>query len=159
MRLSREEYYFKVVMAVAERSTCDRGKVGAILVKDGRIISTGYAGAPAGMPHCDEVGHEFQKRRMAHGMKFESKHCIRTVHAELNAILQAAKFGVAVNGADLYCKVFPCYDCAKAIVNVGIKKVYAWFAYQQMDAPANLLVDAGIDFKVMDHGSVEEPSE
>lgn len=118
-RISKDEYYRAVVDAVALLGSCDRGRAGAIIVKQGRIISTGYVGSPAGAPHCDEIGHEIELRRIGN-IKIETEHCIRTLHAELNAILQAARYGPSIEGATLYCTMFPCYDCAKAIVNVGL---------------------------------------
>ena len=137
-RMSREEYYLEVLEAVRKRSTCDRGMSGAILVKDGRIIATGYVGAPAGMSHCDEAGHVIEFRSSEESGRsprfgVESKHCIRTVHAELNAILQCAFFGVKAQGATMYCAMTPCFECAKAIVNVGIKEVIAVHPYQAQD--------------------------
>ena len=106
---------------VGRRGTCDRGQAGAIIVKDKRILATGYVGSPVGLPHCDEVGHEMHTVVQEDGS--QSRHCIRTAHAELNAIANAARFGVAIDGAVLYCKMFPCYVCAKTIINSGIKRV------------------------------------
>jgi len=95
---------------IATRGTCDRLKVGALLVCDKTIIATGYNGAPRGLPHCDdEVGHELV-----------GDHCVRTAHAEANAIAQAAKMGHEVNGATLYCTNVPCYTCAKLLINAGV---------------------------------------
>ncbi|MBD3165883.1 hypothetical protein GF324_04755 [bacterium] len=93
--------------------TCDRAKVGAVIVRGKRVIASGYGGAPPGTPTCDEVGHA-----MWHG------HCVRTVHAEMNAIAQAARFGPSVDGCDMYCTVMPCWNCAKMIAAVGINRVY-----------------------------------
>jgi len=97
---------------VAKRSTCDRRNVGAVIVKDKNILSTGYNGSPKGLPHCDEAGHE-----MSDG------HCVRTIHAEANALIQAAKHGVAMDEAVMYLTDSPCYDCFKMLVNSGIKEV------------------------------------
>lgn len=131
MRKSRTDYYFDIVEQVAARSTCDRGMVGAIIVRDGRILSTGYAGAPAGMKHCDEIDHELiTKKYETETGTVETTHCVRTVHAEINAIIQAAKYGPPIAGAEIYCTMFPCYDCAKAIVNAGIVVVHADWNYQ-----------------------------
>jgi len=102
----------EIAKIVAKRSTCDRRNVGAVIVKDKNILSTGYNGSPKGLPHCDEAGHE-----MSDG------HCVRTIHAEANALIQAAKHGVAVDGAVMYLTDSPCYDCFKMLVNSGIKEV------------------------------------
>lgn len=101
-----------IAKAVATRATCDRKHVGAVIVRDKVVISTGYNGSMSGMPHCDEVGH-----------LMEDGHCVRTVHAELNAICQAAKHGAATDGATIYVTASPCWPCFKAIVNAGIKKI------------------------------------
>ena len=120
-RPSWDEYFIKIMETVSARATCDRGKSGCVIVKDKRIISTGYVGAPAGCKHCDESGHEMHKVTQEDGT--ESKHCIRTTHAEQNAIVQAARFGTSTDNSILYCKMTPCYACAKIIINAGIKKV------------------------------------
>lgn len=121
-------YSFNLVDAVAQRATCDRGKCAAIAVRDGRILTTGYVGSPPGQPHCDDAGHLF--RTVTHTDGETREHCIRTTHAEMNAIAQAAKFGISLHKADLFCTMIPCYDCAKLIVSVGIKYVYAKYDYQ-----------------------------
>lgn len=107
-----DEYFMANAEMIAERSTCDRAHVGAVLVKDNRIIATGYNGAPTGMSECDDVGH-----LMVGG------HCKRTIHAELNALLQCAKFGTGVDGATLYVTHAPCLDCCHAAMQVGISRV------------------------------------
>ncbi|MFH0882182.1 MAG: dCMP deaminase family protein, partial [bacterium] len=93
--------------------TCDRARVGAVIVKDKRVIASGYGGAPSGSVTCDEVGHAMH-----------NEHCVRTVHAEMNAIAQAARFGPSTDGCDMYVTVMPCFNCAKMIAAVGIKRVY-----------------------------------
>jgi len=98
---------------VATRSTCDRKHVGAIITRDKTILSTGYNGSLRGLPHCDEVGHEI-----------ENDHCVRTIHAEANAIVQAARNGVTINGAEIYVTASPCYNCFKMIANAGITHIY-----------------------------------
>lgn len=107
-----DSYFMKIAEVVASRSTCDRKMVGAVIVKDKRILSTGYNGSISGMPHCDEVGHVI-----------ESGHCIATVHAEANALIQAAKNGVSIDGATMYVTVSPCWNCFKMIANCGIRRV------------------------------------
>lgn len=106
-------YFMKIAVAVAERATCDRASVGCVIVKDKRILSTGYNGAVAGAQHCNEVGH-----LMIDG------HCGRVIHAESNAIISAAKHGVAIDGATAYCTLEPCLNCTKAFINAGIRQVY-----------------------------------
>lgn len=109
---------------VASRSTCDRRKVGAVLVKNKNILSTGYNGSSRGLPHCDEIGHEIV-----------AGHCVRTIHAEANALVQAARHGTAVEGAVMFMTHSPCYDCFKMIVNSGIKEViYGDFYMSRYDA-------------------------
>ena len=102
-----------IAKEVATRSTCDRKHVGAVIVKDRTILSTGYNGSIRGMPHCDDVGH-----------MMEDGHCVATIHAETNAILQAAKNGVMIDGAEIYITASPCWPCFKMLANAGIKKVY-----------------------------------
>lgn len=109
-RISWDEYFTKIVIATSERSTCPRAIVGAIIVKDNKLIATGYNGAPNGMPHCTEVG-------CAVG---DDNHCHRAVHAEINAIIQA---GNKSEGGVLYCTHKPCMNCSKAIIQAGIKEV------------------------------------
>ncbi len=112
-RASWEQYFMNIATEVATRSTCDRKHVGAVIVRDKTILSTGYNGSIKGLPHCDEVGHE-----MVDG------HCVRTTHAEANAIVQAAKNGVGINGAEIFVTASPCYNCFKLIANSGIKVIY-----------------------------------
>ncbi len=102
----------KIAFTVAERSTCDRAHVGAVIVRDRRILTTGYNGAPAGLPHCDDVGH-----LMVDG------HCVRALHAEQNAIIQAALHGVNTADSTIYVTHQPCLTCAKMIINAGIRRV------------------------------------
>ena len=129
MRPSWDEYFMEIARVVSERATCDRLHVGAIIVKNRVILSTGYNGASRGLPHCDEAGHELV-----------DGHCVRTVHAEANAILQAAKYGVPVDEATLYVTNSPCYDCFKMIVNAGIKRVvYGSFYKGRYDASEKVL--------------------
>ena len=102
-----------IARQAATRSTCDRKNVGAVIVRDRTILSTGYNGSIRGMPHCDEVGH-----------LMDSGHCVATIHAETNAILQAAKNGVNINKAELYTTASPCWNCFKMVVNAGIHRIY-----------------------------------
>lgn len=111
-RASWDEYFMRIARIVATRATCDRKHVGAVIVRDRSILATGYNGSIRGLPHCDEVGH-----------LMENGHCVRTTHAEMNAIIQAAKNGTSIDGADLYVTASPCWSCFKAIANAGIKRV------------------------------------
>jgi len=112
MRVSWDRYFMDIATVVSSRSTCDRKHVGAVIVRDRTILSTGYNGSIRGMPHCDEVGHII-----------EAGHCVATIHAEANAIIQAAKNGVAIDGSALYVTASPCWSCFKSIVNAGLKRI------------------------------------
>ncbi len=120
-RPSWDEYFLNIAREVSKRATCLRGKIGVVLVKDKRIISTGYNGSPRGLPHCTEVGCRVWKTIDENGK--EEERCLRTVHGELNAIAQAAMFGVSTEGATLYGTYKPCSVCMKLVINAGIKKV------------------------------------
>ncbi|MDR0364272.1 MAG: cytidine/deoxycytidylate deaminase family protein [Bacteroidales bacterium] len=121
MRPSWDQYFMEIARTVAKRATCDRGKSGCVIVRDRQILVTGYVGSPKGLPHCDDVGHLFKK--VIHDDDTITNHCMRTVHAEQNAICQAAKLGIALEGATLYCKMTPCRTCAMLIINCGIARV------------------------------------
>jgi len=149
VRPSWDEYFISLTKAVAERSTCDRGRSGAVIVKDKRILTTGYVGSPPGMPHCDEVGHDLRKVIGDNGAS--SQHCMRTIHAEQNALAQAAKFGTSVQGATLYCKMVPCYTCAKLLVSAGIKRVVCEKDYHASEETKNLFNQAGVELVLMNH--------
>jgi len=133
---------------VGGRGTCDRGRSGAVIVRDKRIVSTGYVGSPMGLKHCDEIGHEFKDT--VHEDGHVSKHCVRTSHAEQNAICQAARFGTMIDGGTLYCKMTPCYTCAKMIINSGIKRVVAQKDYHAGDDTKRVFKEAGIQFDIVD---------
>jgi dCMP deaminase len=111
-RASWDDYFMNIARVVASRSTCERKFVGAVIVRDRTILSTGYNGSIRGMPHCTDVGH-----MMVEG------HCVATIHAEVNAIIQAAKNGVAIEGAAIYVTASPCWNCFKAIANAGMKRI------------------------------------
>ena len=134
-RPSWDDYFMGIALKVAERGTCDRAHVGAIIVRDRRILTTGYNGSPSGLPHCDDVGH-----------LIVDGHCVRTLHAEQNAIIQAAYHGVSVRDSTIYVTHQPCLTCAKMIINAGIKRVvYAG------DYPDNIarqfLAEAGVSLQ------------
>jgi dCMP deaminase len=111
-RATWDEYFMGIARAVATRSTCSRKFVGAVIVRDRTILSTGYNGSIRGTSHCDEGGH-----------MMEDGHCVRTIHAEINAIIQAAKNGTPIEGATIYVTASPCWNCFKAVANAGIQRV------------------------------------
>ena len=146
-RPSWDEYFMKIVDTVAQRATCNRGQSGAVIVKDKQILSTGYVGSPKGLPHCDDVGHLMMKYIDENGK--ESMHCIRTTHAEQNAIVQAAKHGIAIDGATIYCTMEPCLTCAKMIINSGIKRVVCKKRYHAGKLTREFFKQAGIQLDVL----------
>lgn len=146
-RASWDEYFMGITREVAKRATCDRGKCGSIIVKNKRLLSTGYVGSPVGAPHCDEAGHLMNEVYDKEGNK--SQHCIRTTHAEQNAIVQAARHGISIDGATLYTKMEPCHVCAKMIVNSGIKRVVAEMAYHAAQVTRDLFREAEVDLVVL----------
>ncbi len=151
IRPSWDVYFLNMVDLVGTRGTCDRGRSGAVIVKDKRIIATGYVGAPAGLPHCDEVGHEMHTVTGEDGTV--SRHCIRTAHAEQNAINNAARFGVVLEGATIYCRMTPCYKCAQSIINTGIVRIVASKDYHAGARSKEILKQAGVAYEIL--GDVE----
>ncbi|MEA3398925.1 MAG: cytidine/deoxycytidylate deaminase family protein [Patescibacteria group bacterium] len=147
-RQSWDEYFLTITDVVGSRGTCDRGRSGSVIVKNKRILATGYVGSPVGLPHCDEVGHDMHTVKQEDGT--ESRHCLRTAHAELNAIANAARVGVAIEGATLYCKMTPCYTCAKTIINSGIKKVVAMKDYHAGQKTKDLFKQAKVELIIVD---------
>jgi len=139
--------------AVAARATCDRGKCGSVIVKDKRIMTTGYVGAPAGLPHCDEAGHDLRKMINEEGQI--TQHCVRTLHAEQNAILQAARFGIPLEGATLYCKMTPCRTCAMMIINAGITRVVCEKRYHADKDTIEMFNQAKIELCIMNNEFVK----
>ncbi len=134
MRPEWDSYFLKIALAVSERSTCDRAFVGCVLVLDKRILTTGFNGSPAGLGHCDEEGH-----LMVEG------HCVRTIHAETNAIIQAALHGVSTRGATCYVTHFPCLNCSKALINAGITRLVYHVAYRQDPIALQFLQGANVE--------------
>ncbi|MBS0000189.1 MAG: cell division protein DedD, partial [Cyclobacteriaceae bacterium] len=116
-----------------------------VIARDRQLLVTGYVGSPVGLPHCDEVGHLMKK--VIHDDDSISQHCMRTVHAEQNAICQAAKLGVAINGATLYCKMTPCRTCAMLIINSGITRVVCEKKYHRGAESEQMFRDAGIQLE------------
>lgn len=114
-----DDYFMSMAYMVAERSTCDRLRAGSVLVRDRRIIATGYNGAPPDMAHCDDIGHLMHEG-----------HCIRTLHGEENTLLQAAKFGLSTEGSTIYTTYAPCYHCLKKLIACGVKRIVAVQLYR-----------------------------
>ncbi len=132
-----DQYFLDIAQVVAKRATCDRAHIGAVLVKNKYIISTGYNGAPRGLGHCDEIGHQM-----------ENDHCVRTTHAEQNAIIQAAVHGSSTEGCTLYSTHSPCKICTKIILNAGIQRVVSLQHYRDDSVPA-MFKEAGVEFVTM----------
>jgi dCMP deaminase len=129
----------KIAFSVSERSTCDRAFVGCVLVRDKRILTTGFNGSPAGQPHCDEIGH-----------LLVDGHCVRTIHAETNAIIQAALHGVSTKGCTCYVTHFPCINCTKALINAGISRLVYSVAYRIDENALAFLMRADIEIHQLD---------
>ena len=158
---SWDEYFLGMLEAIGRRASCDRGRSAAVLVKNNRIISTGYVGAPTGLPSCDEVGHLIERRSLLIGSDLHktgepysdrieiSEHCVRTFHAEMNAILSCAKEGVSTVGATMYCTMVPCRNCAMAIIQAGIIRVVAMNAYHKGQDAFDMFKQTNIDIKVI----------
>jgi dCMP deaminase len=147
-RVSWDEYFMRIAQEVATRSTCDRKHVGAVVVRDKTILSTGYNGSIRGMPHCDDVGH-----------MMENGHCVATVHAEANAIIQAAKHGTTIDKADIYVTASPCWNCFKLIANSGIRRVF-YHEFYRDEKILYVAREAGIELKqvpLTPRGSEELP--
>jgi len=143
VRPSWDDYFLEISRTVASRATCDRGRSGCVIVRDKQILVTGYVGSPTGLPHCDDVGH--QMKQMVHEDGHVSQHCVRTVHAEQNAITQAAKLGISINKATLYCKMTPCRTCAMLIINCGIVRVVCEQKYHAGSESEAMFNEAGIE--------------
>lgn len=141
-RISWDQYFFKVMEAVSERATCDRGKSGCIIVKNNQILVTGYVGSPPGFPHCDDVGHQFKK--VIHEDGSISEHCVRTIHCEQNAICQAAKMGISIDGATIYVSMTPCRVCAMLLISCGIVEVKCQKKYHRGQESEEMFKNAGI---------------
>ena len=138
-RLDRDEYFMQIAEVTAQRSTCSKLVVGAVAVKNNRIVCTGYNGSPAGMPHCSENGH----------LEVDD-HCIATVHAEMNCICQAAKMGISLEGSVLYVTHIPCFNCLKHLINVGVDEVVYRHDYKKELIPA--LYSKHINVRQLDRG-------
>lgn len=142
VRPSWDQYFMEVANTISKRSTCDRGRSGCAIARDKHLLVTGYVGSPAGLPHCDDVGH--QMKTVVHEDGSQTQHCVRTVHAEQNAIAQAAKLGVSINGATIYTRMTPCRVCAMLIINCGIHRVVCEKKYHAGLESEAMFKEAGI---------------
>jgi len=149
-----DEYFMEITRLVARRSTCMRRSVGAVLVKDKNILATGYNGAPSGVAHCLDVGCLRERMAVQSGERHE---LCRGLHAEQNAIIQAAKHGTNINGATLYCTTMPCIICSKMLINAGILRIVYAQGYPEQLAE-ELIEEAGIETKRFDESGQEKGS-
>ena len=148
-RPSWDDYFMEVAHAVSKRATCDRGRSGCVIARNKQILVTGYVGSPMGFNHCDEVGHQIKK--VTHENGEISEHCVRTVHAEQNAICQAAELGIPIEGATLYCRMTPCRTCAMLLINCGIIRVVCERRYHQAKESEEMFEQAGIALEYKYH--------
>lgn len=142
-RPSWDDYFMEVAHAISKRATCDRGRSGCVIARDKQLIVSGYVGSPLGFPHCDEVGHQIKK--VTHEDGEITEHCTRTVHAEQNAICQAARLGVSIAGATIYTRMTPCRTCAMLLINCGIKRVVCERKYHQGAESEKMFQTAGVE--------------
>ena len=149
LRPTWDEYFIEVMDAISKRATCNRGKSGCVIAHDNRILVSGYVGSPVGLPHCDDVGHLMKK--VIHDDDSITEHCMRTVHAEQNAICQAAKLGVSLDDATLYCRRTPCRTCCMMIINCGIKRVVCQRKYHAGTESEQMFADAGVKIEFIEN--------
>jgi dCMP deaminase len=147
VRPSWDEYFMGIVDSVSTRATCSRGRTAVVIVKDKRILTTGYVGSPMGIAHCDDVGHHM--KRVVHEDGRVSQHCVRTIHGEQNAIALAARKGIPLEGGTLYCKLEPCYTCAKMLINTGIVRVVCKKRYHAAQDSRVLFKEAQIELVIL----------
>ncbi|MFW0837911.1 MAG: deoxycytidylate deaminase [Candidatus Komeilibacteria bacterium] len=155
IRPSWDEYFLKIMETVALRATCGRGRAGCVITHENRIISTGYVGAPPGIADCDEVGHLIIQSTNENDDSGElHDHCVRTIHAEQNAIVHAARVGTALQGSTLYCRMEPCAVCARLIIAAGIKRVVCQHKYHTAGYTRDLFKEAGVRLDVLNDSDV-----
>ncbi|MEI6426272.1 MAG: cytidine/deoxycytidylate deaminase family protein [Candidatus Absconditabacteria bacterium] len=148
VRPTWDEYFMEIARTVAKRATCDRGRSGCVIAKDNRLLVSGYVGSVPGMPHCDDVGHQF--KQLTHEDGSVTTHCMRTIHAEQNAICQAAKCGISLEGATVYCKMTPCRTCAMLLIASGIKRIVCEKKYQAAAESEAMFATLGIPLEYFD---------
>lgn len=146
-RPSWDEYFLSFLPVISSRSTCDRGRSASILVKNKRIIATGYVGSIPGQPHCDDVGHKIAKKLNHDGTIREN--CVRTVHSEQNVIAQCSRDGVSTENTTLYTTMEPCPICAALLIQCGIKKIIALKKYHDAQISREILAEAGVELIVI----------
>jgi dCMP deaminase len=151
-RPSWDQYFIDITRLVATRSTCLRRGVGAILVKDRNILATGYNGVPSGISHCEQTGCLREQLNVPSGERHE---LCRGLHAEQNAIIQAARHGVNIDGATLYCTTMPCVICTKMLINAGIKRVVFGEGYAD-NLAREMIAESGIDVVHFEQNSLEK---
>lgn len=146
-RIPWKQYFMMQALVIAQRSTCDRALVGSVLVKDKRILSTGYNGSVSGQDHCDDVGHQLV-----------DGHCVRTIHSEMNSLISCAKNGVSTDNTEIYVTHFPCYNCAKHLLQAGVIKINYYYDYHDSPLAIQLLRDSGVPYEQikLDRQFVEE---
>lgn len=149
VRPTWDDYFLNQLSSLALRATCDRGRSAAIFTRDNDILSSGYVGAPPGMPHCDDVGHLWDGP--------ERKHCVRTLHAEQNAVIRAVRNGVNLRGATLYCTMEPCVNCAMTVVGIGVARVVAAHPYHAGTMSRDMLYDSGIKLVTVSQEELYRP--
>ncbi|MCT3465795.1 competence protein ComE [Lactobacillus delbrueckii subsp. bulgaricus] len=146
-RIPWKQYFMMQALVIAQRSTCDRALVGSVLVKDKRILSTGYNGSVSGQDHCDDVGHQLV-----------DGHCVRTIHSEMNSLISCAKNGVSTDDTEIYVTHFPCYNCTKHLLQAGVIKINYYYDYHDSPLAIQLLRDSGVPYEQikLDRQFVEE---
>lgn len=135
-RIPWDQYFMLQALAISQRSTCNRALVGSVLVKNRRIIGTGYNGSVSGQPHCDDIGHQ-----MVAG------HCVRTIHSEMNTLIQCARSGVSTVSTEIFVTHFPCYNCTKSLVQAGVKKINYYYNYRDNPLAIELLKNCGVPYE------------
>ena len=144
-----DEYFVNAVDALALRATCDRGRSAAIFVRDNDILASGYVGAPPGLPHCDDVGHLWSE---------DGKHCLRTLHAEQNAVIRAARTGVSLRDSTVYCTMEPCLNCAMTMISLGVYRIVAKHAYHAAQHSRNMLDEASVALVTISRDELYDPT-
>lgn len=142
-RQSWDDYFLEIADAVSKRATFDRGKSGRVIVKNRQIQVTGFVGSPTGLEHCEDIGH--QMKRLTHEDGKVTEHCMRTIHAEQNAICQAARQGIPIEGSTIYTRMTPCRTCAMLIINCGINRVVCERRYHAGEESELMIKKAGMD--------------
>ena len=148
VRPTWDEYFMEIARTVAKRATCDRWRSGCVIAKDNRLLVSWYVWSVPWMPHCDEVGHQF--KQLTHEDGSVTTHCMRTIHAEQNAICQAAKSGISLQWATVYCKMTPCRTCAMLLIASWIKRVVCEKKYQAAAESEKMFATLGIPLEYFD---------